>query len=227
MKARTKKPTKQRRAYLRRVKQRVGSAVLTASHPDVLARKPGQRYRDGVLEEICKGLVTGIDAKYMKWAKRIRVYWNPRLRTTSGLAYYESLTIHLNPKLVYISTAEMLRCLRHELAHLLAWRTRKSRDLSSEHGWEWRHACSLLGIANEEIYVDSRYFHHFSEVLPHRKYLYQCPKCKVKVARVRIFTHKKYASCEACCKKHNNGKPSPKYRFQLKKIVPKPAKAKK
>jgi SprT protein len=218
-----KKASPRRRAYLKKLALNLGSAMMTLSDPrksEKKGMKHMQRRRDRGLEEVCKGLVNSIDSKNEKWSHRIRVYWNPRLRTSFGLAYYQDLAIHLNPRLYHISTATMWRCLRHELAHLLAWRNRKTRNLSSDHGWEWKHACAQLGIPNEPAYgyIEPQYQHLFESVTPHRKYHYQCPKCRRLYKRVHPINPKKPRSCKKCCERHNGGVFSAKYRLRLKKV---------
>lgn len=219
----TKKASPRRRAYLKKLALKLGSAMMTLSDPhkgEKKGMKHMQRRRDRGLEEICKGLVNSIDPKHQKWSKRIRVYWNPRLRTSLGLAYYQELTIHLNPRIYHISTSAMWRCLRHELAHLLAYRNRQTRNLSSDHGWEWKQACSQLGIANEPAcgYIAPQYLHLFESPVPHRKYHYQCAKCRRLYKRVQPINPKKPRSCKKCCELHNGGVFTPKFRLRLKRV---------
>jgi SprT protein len=219
----TKKSGTRHRAYLKKLQLNLGSALLTLSDPRI-GEKKGlkhmQRRRDRGLEEVCKGLVNAIDPKNQKWSHRIKVYWNPRLRTTFGMAYYRELTIHLHPNLYHISTATMWRCLRHELAHLLAWRNRKTRDLSSDHGWEWKQACAQLEIPGEPACgtIETQFQHLFKAVQPHRKYHYQCPRCRRLYKRVHPVNPKKPRSCKKCCERHNSGAFSAKFRLRLKKI---------
>lgn len=218
-----KKASPRRRAYLKKLALNLGSAMMTLSDP-TLSEKKGmkhmQRMRDRGLEEICKGLVNAIDPKHQKWSKRIKVYWNPRLRTSFGLAYYNELCIHLNPRIYHISTATMWRCLRHELAHLLAWRSRKTRYLSSDHGWEWKHACVQLGIPNEPScgILEQQHQHLFESITRHRKFHYQCPKCRKLCKRVQPINPKKPRACKKCCELHNEGRFSAKYKLRLKRI---------
>ncbi|HWB59290.1 MAG TPA: SprT-like domain-containing protein, partial [Chthoniobacteraceae bacterium] len=49
-------------------------------------------------------------------AAKIRVRWNPRMRTTAGLAGYEHSLITLNPALAQFGGTEVDKTLRHELA---------------------------------------------------------------------------------------------------------------
>src|SRR5690242_16708388 len=53
-------------------------------------------------------------------ATRVQVRWNPRMRSTAGMAYPTRSLITLNPRLAEFGADEIDRTLRHELAHLLA-----------------------------------------------------------------------------------------------------------
>src|SRR5687768_15396855 len=53
-------------------------------------------------------------------AARVRVRWNPRMRSTAGTAFARQTLITLNPRLREFGEKEVDRTLRHELAHLLA-----------------------------------------------------------------------------------------------------------
>jgi len=163
---------------------------------------PRKKLRDPILEEI--GRILLIQIGQPRKAKHLKVYWYPRLRTTAGLAYLQSNTICLNPKLVSISSSEVQRTLRHELAHLVG---------GGEHGPKWHKACTALGIPDEKA----------THSLPlkikiKRPYLYACPVCNNKIKRVKPIS--KPCACIKCCKKHNNGKYKAKFRFRLVEINP-------
>lgn len=128
----------------------------------------------------------------------LRVLWNPRMRSTAGLAYPNIAHIVLNPKLQAFGTEEIERTLFHELAHLVA-QHRAGRRRILPHGPEWQCACSDLGIKNESRCHDLP--------LPRRKlnrdYIYQCPECRTLLERVRAF--RRSAACLACCRKFSAG----------------------
>ena len=139
-------------------------------------------------------------------AARIRVRWNPRMRTTAGLASYEHLLVTLNPKLVQFGDAEIDKTLRHELAHLLAHH-RAGRRRIAPHGAEWKNACIDLGLPGEKRCHDLP--------LPRRtvkvKHIYRCPACREDIRRVRPFRRR--VACLACCRAHNRGRYHEKFRL--------------
>jgi len=139
-------------------------------------------------------------------AARVRVCWNPRMRSTAGLAYPKQALIKLNPRLREISEAEIDRTLRHELAHLLA-QHRAGRRRIAPHGPEWRRACADLGLAGEA--------RCHTLPLPRRtlarRHAYRCPSCAVEVRRVRAF--RRATACLACCRKHAGGRYDERFRF--------------
>jgi SprT protein len=132
-------------------------------------------------------------------AHNLRVKWNPRMRSTAGLAYPNSSQIVLNPKLMHFGWTEVERTLLHELAHLVAHH-RCGRRRISPHGPEWRKACRDLGMDNEARCHDLP--------LPRRRmtrrFIYQCPACGTQVERVHRF--KRPAACLKCCQTHSGGR---------------------
>jgi SprT protein len=144
-------------------------------------------------------------------AVKIRVRWNPRMRTTAGLASYQHQLVTLNPKLLPFGEAEIDKTLRHELAHLLAHH-RAGRRRIAPHGAEWKKACADLGLPGEKRCHDLP--------LPRRqvkvKHIYHCPACKLDIKRVRPFRRR--VACLACCRAHNRGNYHDK--FRLVKMAP-------
>ncbi len=144
-------------------------------------------------------------------SQRLLVSWNPRMRSTAGLAYPTTMQIVLNPKLLHFGEVEVERTLLHELAHLVAHH-RSGRRRIAPHGQEWRKACSDLGLADEARCHDLP--------LPRRRLarslVYQCPHCRVHLERVRAF-HRP-AACLSCCRKYNAGRYDD--RFKLVSIPP-------
>jgi len=144
-------------------------------------------------------------------ARKIRVSWNPRMRTTAGRAWWPARQIEINPKLKEFSDDEVWRTLKHEFAHLIAYE-RCGRRKIDPHGIEWQTACKDLGIAGESVY------HH----LPlkgrkmKRNHAYACPSCLAVIKRVRPF--KKAVACYSCCKKFNSGSYHDRFRLIKNKI---------
>ena len=80
---------------------------------------------------------------------KVQVRWNARMRTTAGRAWWPDRLIELNPKLNELSSDEVWRTLKHELAHLVAYE-RAGRRRIEPHGAEWRAACADVGIPGEK-----------------------------------------------------------------------------
>ena len=113
----------------------------------------------------------------------------------------------LNPKLLEVSSAEVQRTLRHELAHLLA-KHRAGRSRIDAHGEEWHQACADLGIPNEARCHELP----FKRRRITRKFFYACPHCSTIMSRVRALRRK--AACIKCCRKHNGGAYAERFRFR-------------
>jgi len=163
-------------------------------------RSTGVR-RDTILEKFCEQLLRGANCQL-----EISVFWNSRLRTTAGLACWQRKTIFLNPRLLEVSSAEVQRTVRHELAHFLA-QHRAGRRRITAHGAEWRQACRDLGIPNEARCHDLPFKRRKME----RKFFYVCPECNTLLSRVRPL--RKRVACLRCCRKHNGGKYHESFRF--------------
>jgi predicted SprT family Zn-dependent metalloprotease len=136
----------------------------------------------------------------------VRVVWNPRMRSTAGLAYPRQNLVKLNPRLCEFGAAEIDRTLRHELAHLLAHH-RAGRRRIAPHGPEWAQACRDLGLVDEQRCHDLP--------LPRRKmpprHAYRCPHCGTVLQRVRPLRGK--SACLACCRRHSGGSYDERFRF--------------
>ena len=149
-------------------------------------------------------------------ARKIRMEWNPRLKTCAGRADYREKLISLNPLLIDHdgicvnghSGSEIDRTLRHELAHLLAqWRAGRRRI--APHGIEWRRSCRDLGIADEARCHNLP----FASKTYAPRYLYRCPNCKQEFSRVRRI--RRAIACLACCRKHNGGEFDDRFRLKF------------
>ena len=180
----------------------------SAEVPDITIQAPAGDFTQEALEKNARALL--IAAGCHSLAAQVRVEWNSRLRTTAGLASYGKSLVTLNPRLIVFGMAEVDRTLRHELAHLVA-RFRAGRRRIQPHGTEWQQACRDLGL------LDEKRCHNLP--LPRRrieaKHVYQCRSCAIEVRRVRPF--RRAVACLKCCKTHNNGRYSDK--FRLVKIV--------
>lgn len=135
----------------------------------------------------------------------LQVVWNPRLRTTAGVAKYRQKTIHLNPALQRVDPEEVDRTLRHELAHFVA---QHRHGRVAHHGPEWRRACADLGIPGEDR------CHNLELGRRHRlprKFFYRCPNCGKVLARVRPLTRP--SACLSCCRLHHGGRYTSRFRL--------------
>ena len=165
-----------------------------------------QRACDADLAATARELLGSFGANRI--ARKLRVEWNPHLKTAAGHADYRQKLILLNPRLV-AHPEEIDRTLRHELAHFLA-QFRAGRRRISPHGAEWQQACRDLEIPDEK--------RCHTLPFPARRYvprfIYRCPNCRRDFRRVRKI--KRTVACLACCRAHNGGEFDA--RFQLKPI---------
>lgn len=160
---------------------------------------------DPALEAQSRILLTSLGCAAL--AAKVRVIWNPRMRSTAGTAHSGRSLITLNPRLRAFGDAEIDRTLRHELAHLLAHH-RAGRRRIPAHGPEWRQACRDLGLPDEKRCHDLP--------LPRRtqraRHFYRCPACRVELARVRPLRRR--SACLSCCRKHSGGNYDDRFRFE-------------
>ncbi len=164
---------------------------------------PGKHDATELTEE-SRTLLCGVEAHAL--AARVQVRWNPRMRSTAGMAYPGKALVTLNPRLREFGEAEISRTLRHELAHLLA-HERAGRRRIAPHGEEWRRACRDLGLPDEkrthELPLPRR--------AVSRPYHYRCPVCGAQLARVRPL--RRDSACLRCCRAHNRGRFDARFRF--------------
>ena len=144
-------------------------------------------------------------------ASKVRVSWNPRMRTTAGRAWWPDRRIELNPKLRECGSEEVWRTLKHELAHLIAYE-RCGRRRIEPHGPEWQTACADLGIPGER----STHTLPFERRKLKRKHAYTCPNCSSTIERVRAI--RRAVACYDCCRKFNDGVYHDRYRL-VKKLL--------
>ncbi len=132
-------------------------------------------------------------------AGRLRVEWNPRLRTSAGRAWSRKQCIELNPAIARFGEDEVRRTLLHELAHLVA-HDRAGRRRIAPHGPEWRMACADLGIPGEP----ARHRLPLEPTRQQRRFAYQCPACNATIRRARRM--RREAACLTCCRRHAGGR---------------------
>ena len=144
-------------------------------------------------------------------ARRVKVMWNPRMRTTAGRAWWPDRVIELNPKLKTLEPGQMWRTLKHELAHLVAYE-RAGRRRIQMHGPEWEQACRDLGIGGEKPFHELP----FRRRRMRKKFAYICPVCWSTIERVKKIPHA--VACYDCCRKFSRGRFDPKYRLVEKRI---------
>ena len=180
---------------------------LNFSPPQGLKRRKrsDQRQRDAILEERSRAMLFPLAPAL---APLVTVGWNPRMRTTAGIAVASRWEVWLNPSLRDISQTEVEKTLLHELAHLLAHHRHGRRRLSP-HGPEWRQACSDLGIPGEKR------THQLPLVgrVMKRRYRLRCPGCGESHRRVR--RPRRRMACLACCRAHNGGAYDERFRFDV------------
>ncbi len=177
---------------------------VRSSPDDLVVPKRKTRLRhDPLLEDFANQLLKSVGCRNLQ----VRVFWNPGLLTTAGLAVWRDRMVVLNPKLLEVSSAEVQRTLRHELAHLLA-KHRAGRSRIDAHGEEWHQACADLGIPNEARCHELP----FKRRRITRKFFYACPHCSTIMSRVRALRRK--AACIKCCRKHNGGAYAERFRFR-------------
>ncbi len=172
---------------------RCSSPTRNAAHPE-----------DSALTEQARQLLLPLNCP--DFAARVVARWNPRLRSTAGIACPAKALITLNPRLREFGAAEIDRTLRHELAHLLAHH-RAGRRRIAPHGREWQRACADLGLPDEDRCHDLPLP---SRKVPRRQ-VYRCASCGLELARVRPL--RREAACLKCCRLHNRGQYHDRFRF--------------
>jgi predicted SprT family Zn-dependent metalloprotease len=175
-------------------------------HPSVKKQR-GQR--DSELEEKAR---KSLRAFAPELSERLIVGWNPRMRTTAGVAIVARSEVWLNPALREVSEEEVEKTLLHELAHLLA-QDRAGRRRLQPHGAEWRQACHDLGIPGE----GRTHQLPFEQRKMKRRYLLRCPACGESHPRVRL--PKRRVACLTCCRRHHGGRYHERFRLEVQEIL--------
>ncbi len=184
----------------------LGGAGKSTVAPVIPRRSP--KHRDPELERKAKEALHHLAPELIP---RLVIGWNPRMRTTAGVAIAARSEIWLNPALREISQEEVERTLLHELAHLLA-QFRNGRRRLQPHGVEWRQACRDLGIANES----RTHQLPFQGRRMKRRYRLSCPVCGEGHERVRL--PRRAVACLACCRRHHGGVYHERFRLVIAKI---------
>lgn len=172
----------------------------------------GSKRRDPDLEHQAHKVLAPIAPEL---ASKVITGWNPRMRTTAGVAIASRWEIWLNPALKEISADEVERTLLHELAHLLASHRHGRRRLVP-HGPEWRLACRDLGIPEE----GRTHQLPFKSRVMRRRYRLHCPSCGESHDRVR--RPRGLVACLGCCRLHNRGLYHERYRFTITSLTDAP-----
>lgn len=194
------------------VDSRQGNPAFGAGIPMAVLRMPEGDFSEAALQERLECLYRKIGCETL--ARRVKVSWNYRMRTTAGLACFTDYTITLNPLLIAFGMGEVDRTLKHEMGHLLA-RYRAGRKRITPHGPEWKQACVDLGLTDEK--------RCHSLPLPRRRmqprHLYRCGNCQAEVWRVRPF--RRSVACLKCCRMFTGGRYEERFRF-IKVVGPLP-----
>lgn len=174
--------------------------------PETSASSGPKEGRDAALEVQARALLDELGLH--EGVNRLRILWNPKLRSTAGYAKWPQWLIELNPRL-HEFEGQVERTMKHELAHLIAY-ARAGRKRIEPHGPEWRKACADVGIPDES----ARHTLPLPRSKQERKFTYVCPHCGFSVGRVKKF--RRHTACLACCKKHNGGRYDVRFQFVLK-----------
>ncbi len=167
-----------------------------AQRNDAGFTRPAAGRDDTGLTEWCSEAARALDLPDL--SRRVRVAWNPRMRTTAGRAWWPDRLIELNPKLRDCEPDELWRTLKHELAHLAAYE-RSGRRRILPHGPQWQQACADLGIAGERPYHTLP----FQRRKMARNHVYVCANCRNVIRRARPI--QRLVACYECCRKFNGG----------------------
>ncbi len=175
------------------------------------ARSHHSKHRDSGLEKRARSMISTLAPELVP---RLIVGWNPRMRTTAGVAIHSRYEIWLNPALSGISDEEVERTLLHELAHLLAMHRhdRRRSPRPQPHGSEWKQACRDLGLEGEA----RTHQLPFQRRTMKRRYRLRCPVCGESHERVRA--PRRRVACLACCQLHHGGRYHERFRLEIFKI---------
>jgi len=118
-----------------------------------------------------------------------------------GQCAYGPKTISLSTNFVKLNPlSEVYNTIRHELAHAIGHTYFGARH----HDNRWRAVAIAIGDDGERCATN---------VITTGKYKYVCPSCSKEHFHSRLL--KRGHACTTCCKAHNNGKYSEKYRLVL------------
>jgi len=145
----------------------------------------------------------------MHLAKVVRIYWNPRMRSTAGRALLKESIVEMNPHLMRFGQKEVVRTILHEIAHLVAWERYRHRG----HGKEWQYVCVQLGIPGEK----ATHTLDLPRRTQRKQWRYKCPRCQLEFDRVRRA--KAQSACAKCCQEYNGGQFSKEYLLEEYRLV--------
>lgn len=118
-------------------------------------------------------------------AERVRVAFNPRLRSSIGRSEPARARIYLNPRLIDLYPDELVPTLVHELCHVVA-------GIRAGHGPRWRALMERCGFAPDTYHdLDLP-----AELLRRRHWRWRCRTCGF--AYVRQTRSARHYRCGRC-----------------------------
>ena len=125
-----------------------------------------------------------------------------RAKRRFGYCNYKQKTITLSKEITRLNDEERVKnTLLHEIAHALL-------GPGYGHKWEWQNKALEIGCDAE------RCFNPNVVKIPKGKYLYECPNCKKVTEYMRKL--RRATACGPCCKKHNFGEFTEKFKLVFK-----------
>jgi len=123
-------------------------------------------------------------------AHRVRIGYNPRLRTTLGRAKLEQRQVELNPQLLREHPGELLATLVHELAHVVVYQRYGPVPPHGRHFRVLMSAAGLSGKATHDLPVQ-----HLRRRRQRYLYLHRCDGCGYRFTARRV---RRGYYCTAC-----------------------------
>lgn len=151
--------------------------------------QPGQSLPGrGVLEQIAGrlGMAWGLD----DFAGRVRIAYNPRMRTTLGRALLDELRVELNTRLLHEYPGQLLAVLAHELAHIAA---RLLYGRVQPHGIHFRRLMQQVG--QDPSATHSLATGHLQRRRNRYLYLHRCSDCGYSFVARRV---RRDCYCSSC-----------------------------
>ena len=101
---------------------------------------------------------------------------------------------------------QILDTMLHELAHAFCVEVYGVRN-GKGHGYNWQHIATQIGCNGKRCYSSD------SVNKPQSKYTLLCESCGRETPKYKIV--KRTVACGKCCKQHNNGKYTDKFKLKL------------